>query len=351
MSHTKIPVDTYYYDILDIPTNADYLTVKRFYKTLALKYHPDKNKSTEAEKKFKEVLEAYQILADDNLKLQYDNYGRDNIEVKEGLVDARVQFQNMYGGNSFRSVFGQLNVPIFLSEDDKYYNNGEYPPCMKDIDLQRNKMISLEEQQQEKVNELAQHLKDNFLKLYHPSPSSSSNNNNDYNNEKLIQQIQSQCKQLKHAPYGNSFLLIVGQMYILQAKRYLGIHGKGWPSLVYGFKDKKHNTKELWKSVKITMETHKAGELLREAEKKKLDNIQELDDIYTTLCYRSLFQMVKFEVQATIRCVCQKLLNDQSAKPDELNRRANGLLLIGNIYVSNSDISEMENNIVLLLDK
>lgn len=61
--------------------------------------------------------------------------------------------------------------------------------------------------------------------------------------------------------------------------------------------------------------------------------------------------MVKFEVQATIRCVCQKLLNDQSAKPDELNRRANGLLLIGNIYVSNSDISEMENNIVLLLDK
>lgn len=64
-----------YYQILEINKNSDKNTIKNAYKKLALKYHPDKNSNNkkEAEEKFKEISEAYEILGDDEKKKHYDN--------------------------------------------------------------------------------------------------------------------------------------------------------------------------------------------------------------------------------------------------------------------------------------
>tara|TARA_Y100000389_G_C17349072_1_gene457438 strand:- start:520 stop:957 length:438 start_codon:yes stop_codon:yes gene_type:complete len=64
-----------YYSILEINKNADKNTIKNAYKKLALKYHPDKNieNKTEAENKFKEIAEAYEVLSDEQKKYNYDN--------------------------------------------------------------------------------------------------------------------------------------------------------------------------------------------------------------------------------------------------------------------------------------
>jgi len=64
-----------YYQILGVPRNATQEEIKRAYRRLVLKYHPDRNKSKEAEEKFKEINEAYAVLSDPKKRQQYDAMG------------------------------------------------------------------------------------------------------------------------------------------------------------------------------------------------------------------------------------------------------------------------------------
>ncbi|OPY36893.1 MAG: chaperone protein DnaJ [Methanoregula sp. PtaU1.Bin051] len=66
-----------YYDILGIPRNADDKEVKKAYRNLARKYHPDVCKEPGAEEKFKQINEAYSVLSDSQKRAQYDNMGHD----------------------------------------------------------------------------------------------------------------------------------------------------------------------------------------------------------------------------------------------------------------------------------
>lgn len=83
-----------YYEILEVTQNADKTTIKKAYRTMAKKYHPDKNPDDPtAEQRFKLCNEAYQVLSDDQQRSIYDRYG------KEGL-------QGMGGGSSRSSGMG-----------------------------------------------------------------------------------------------------------------------------------------------------------------------------------------------------------------------------------------------------
>ena len=66
-----------YYDVLGISRNADAAAIKKAYRKLAKKYHPDTNQgNADAEKKFKEVTEAYDVLSDPKKKKLYDQFGQ-----------------------------------------------------------------------------------------------------------------------------------------------------------------------------------------------------------------------------------------------------------------------------------
>ena len=64
-----------YYDMLGVSKNAGKDEIKKAYKRLALKYHPDSSGDKSTEEKFKEISEAYAVLSDDEKKKVYDNYG------------------------------------------------------------------------------------------------------------------------------------------------------------------------------------------------------------------------------------------------------------------------------------
>ncbi len=95
-----------YYEILEVSKNADKSTIKKAYRTMAKKYHPDKNPGdAEAEHNFKLCNEAYQVLSDDQQRSIYDRYG------KEGLQGGGGGGRGGFGGGGFddlSSVFEEM---------------------------------------------------------------------------------------------------------------------------------------------------------------------------------------------------------------------------------------------------
>ena len=69
-----------YYKILGLARGANEDDIKKAYRKMALKYHPDKNKTPGAEEKFKEVAEAYEVLSDKRKREIYDQYGEEGLK-------------------------------------------------------------------------------------------------------------------------------------------------------------------------------------------------------------------------------------------------------------------------------
>ncbi|MFH1592280.1 MAG: molecular chaperone DnaJ [Candidatus Woesearchaeota archaeon] len=98
-----------YYEILGIPGNASKEEIKKAYKNLAKKYHPDitKDKSTEA--KFKEVSEAYAVLSDDQKRAQYDQFGHEGFDQRFSQEDIFRNFNfdvfRDFGFGDFDNIF------------------------------------------------------------------------------------------------------------------------------------------------------------------------------------------------------------------------------------------------------
>ncbi len=102
--------DKDYYQLLGVPRTADADTIKKAYRALALKYHPDRNPGNKkAEETFKQINQAYDALSDPKKKSLYDEFGE--VGLREGFnADQFRQYQGAYGGPggavNFEEMFG-----------------------------------------------------------------------------------------------------------------------------------------------------------------------------------------------------------------------------------------------------
>ena len=92
-----------YYEVLGVSKSASADEIKSQYRKLALKFHPDRNKTEEAAEHFKEISEAYAVLSDGEKRKVYDQYGHEG-------VDGRYSSQDIFGGASgnFNDIFNDL---------------------------------------------------------------------------------------------------------------------------------------------------------------------------------------------------------------------------------------------------
>jgi len=96
-----------YYDVLQVPRNADEKQIKKAYRELAIKFHPDRNPDDqEAEERFKEASEAYEVLSDPEKRGVYDQFGHDGLRGSgfQGFTNFDDIFSSF--GSIFEDIFG-----------------------------------------------------------------------------------------------------------------------------------------------------------------------------------------------------------------------------------------------------
>ncbi|PWG05095.1 molecular chaperone DnaJ [Polaribacter aquimarinus] len=105
-----------FYEVLGISKSASKAEIKKAYRKMAIKYHPDKNPDDKvAEENFKKAAEAYEVLSDENKKARYDQYGHAAFDGPQGggfggggmnMDDIFSQFGDIFGGGGFGGGFG-----------------------------------------------------------------------------------------------------------------------------------------------------------------------------------------------------------------------------------------------------
>jgi molecular chaperone DnaJ len=97
-----------YYEVLGVSRNASDADLKKAYRRLAMKYHPDRNPGAEAEHRFKEAKEAYEVLNDAKKRSAYDQFGHAGVDASAGFGGA-----GDFGGGGFSDIFGDVFGDIF----------------------------------------------------------------------------------------------------------------------------------------------------------------------------------------------------------------------------------------------
>ena len=129
-----------YYEVLGVDRGADEATIKKAYRHLAKKYHPDMNPGDkEAEKKFKEASEAYAVLSDAEKRRQYDQFGHAAFEQGGGGAGGFGGFD--FNGGDMGDIFGDIFGDLFGGGRSRRANNGP----MKGANVRTAVRITFEE--------------------------------------------------------------------------------------------------------------------------------------------------------------------------------------------------------------
>ncbi|EPX74070.1 DNAJ protein Caj1/Djp1-type [Schizosaccharomyces octosporus yFS286] len=340
-------VDKEYYEILKVPVDADFDTIKKSYRRLAIRLHPDKNPDNpeEARENFQRLGEAYQVLSDPQLRKQYDLYGKEGAVPEAGFADAFEFFRQLFGGESFKDYIGELNLLKELCKSMEE-SSSEYK-AIEDVDESKKKLQEEESRQQElllqeRIDNLCHNLVDK-LSIWTETDMSESVTN------AFREKMRLEAEILKEESFGEELLNAIGSTYLqrarifLESQSFFGIKGL-WSSL----RAKGSLLKDTWSTVVSAVEVQTKAEALAKAEEEgsnwTKEKREEAARELTGKVLSATWKGTRFEVQNVIRNVSDKILFDKNIPQEKLVQRAHALSMVGEVFLSVAPKRERADN-------
>jgi len=282
------------YAVLEVPRDATPAQITKAYYKLAKRYHPDKNPDNpEAEERFKQISDAYQILSDPEKRKYYDQFGQSPDETE----DPTVVFRMLFGGGRFDDYFCTPLASMVESVDENK--------------TQEELQEEYARKREETINGLAVKLHDLLKRVIDAGCLDSKKKDaRDF--------LFTEAKELSEAPGGGELLYLVGYVYLVMAKQYSSTF-LGIPAFFARQHDKGH-------ILRMTMSAIGSA-----AKMATMDEGDEMGVAQQTL--KTLWKTGKLETELLIRGICSVVF-DQIEEQDkkQLKHYVEALKIVGTIF-------------------
>ncbi|KAJ3512552.1 hypothetical protein NLJ89_g3454 [Agrocybe chaxingu] len=340
------PLETGYYDILGVPVTATTDDIKKAYRRLAIKHHPDKNPDDpHAEERFKEIAIAYQTLSDDALRKKYNEFGPKESAPEGGYVDPEEVFGAIFGGERFVPIIGNISLArdmkTALQEAEDAEEAEEHDEGQKEekdrikAEKDRQKAAEKAAARAERVKKLVDNLE---RKLGIFTESATGPNDPDVSSSwRTICQLE--ADELKRESYGVELLQTIGFVYVSKAKHHLATNQSflgvgGWLHNVQG---KYHVFSETVSTLRAAIELKSVFDQIQAAEKAgnlSPEEKKRLEEQAAEKGLQALFKGTKLEVESILREVCERVLEDPNIPREKSILRAVALQMLGEAYMN-----------------
>jgi len=358
--------NTTYYDLLGVPINADREEIVRTYRKLAMKMHPDRFKTKpreikkEMEEKFKKIVEAYQILSEDETRHKYNTQGHDETRNNGLDIEINILLATVFGGGKFEKYIGELQPSLFgkdlsklLEKMTKNYTDEETPQPQLD-DMVVDKFV-----QRKREVELAGNLA-KMLDEY------------SYYGDVWIDNIKSEADKLNQTLHGEFLLYMIGSEYHHHANQWEGMFisrslKRPFAKLARSTRTIRHYARifEGLKSMVTVLRSMNLGEGEKDTQKNKggddeltkdlrdlfkskaekkpkldADGIpiddgedEEKNEAISHALLKIGWNLVALDVQKTLYGVCNRVLSDVSVPRELRANRVKALQHLGHVFI------------------